>query len=187
MKRKLVIGMVATVALVGVCLVALLTLSTWWVDVSHGIETSPEEFTDSWALWKDRSFSRYRMIASYTGIDPGIGLECRQEIEIYQDRVVEVIQNDCNETWLMTVDSIFALFQSFVGSGSSRVEASNRCSYYIVDAKYNHELGYPIFIENRLIGTKERYRYIYLETEFACLAVGPPLYTIEIESLIPLE
>jgi len=183
----LVVGIVVTAILVGVCLVALVILSGWGVDVSHGIETSPEAFTDSWTLWKGRSFARYRMIASYTGADPHIGSACRQEIEVYQDQVVEVIQNDCNETWLKTVDSIFALFQKIVGTGPNRVEASDGCRYHVVDAKYDHELGYPIFIENRLVHAKERYRYIYRETTKLCLTIGPALYTIKIESLIPLE
>jgi hypothetical protein len=94
------------------------------------------------------------MIASYAGTYPGSASGCRQEIEVEQDQVVTVIHSDCNETLSMTVDGIFKLFEPFVGTDSARAEASDGCNDYLVDA--GGELGYPVLLENGLIGSGER-------------------------------
>ena len=183
----MIVGITALILLLGVCCAAWVTLPVWHFDGNYGIETSPQELVTARNRWNGRSFSRYRMIASYAGTDPGIGSGCRQEVEVYQDHVVAVLENDCSETWSMTVDGIFRFFQSVVGTETSRAEASDGCHYYIVDARYHDELGYPVFIENRLVGSEVRYEFVYRRTSYACLAILPPIYRIEIESLIPLD
>ena len=185
------VALVAACVIVTLCVVALAllgpSLSAWHFDGNYGIETSPEEFANAWNRWNERSFSRYRMIASYAGTNPSINPGCRQEVEVYQDHVVAVLENDCSETWSMTVDGIFELFQPEVGTETSRAEVSDGCHYYIVDARYHDEFGYPVFIESRLVGSEERYQFAYRSALDSCLMNLPPRYKVEIESLIPLD
>ncbi len=188
-RRKVAVAIAAGFLLLGICFVTLALVGPTMPTLTYknrGIETSPQQFATSWELWRNRSFSRYRMTATYAGTYPGIGGGCRQEVEIYQERVVAVIENTCSETWSMTVTDIFELIQHFVGTGPTRPEASDGCNYYIVDAVYHAELGYPLNIENRLIGTERRFFKVLSRSNYSCLAILPPLYRIEIESLVPL-
>ncbi len=113
--------------------------------------------------------------------------QCRQDLVVEAERVVEVLENTCPESWLLSVEEIFDFFAYFVGTGASRQRASNACDYYAVRALYHDELGYPLYMETQLIsGISERKQYLAWITTFSCLALLSPVYQVEIESLTPL-
>jgi hypothetical protein len=150
---------------------------------STGLEITPEEFAAARTLWVERPFSHYRLVARYHhNID-----YCYEDVEILEEKVVHVYEQDCEAIGLKSVTDIFELFDRFVGNAEIRPPVGNGCSYYYVDAIFDDQFGYPIYMETHdIIEVSKRKTYVSHAAGFACLLFLPIQYTVEIESLTPL-
>jgi hypothetical protein len=147
------------------------------------LEITPKEFAAARALWAERPFTHYRLVARYHhNMDA-----CYEDVEIMNEVVVDVYEEDCESFNLKSVSDIFDLFDRFVGHEKTRPPVGNGCSYYYVDAIFDEQLGYPIYMETHdIMGVSKRNKYVSNVTEFACVLFGPVQYTARIESLTPL-
>jgi hypothetical protein len=151
---------------------------------NSGLETTPQEFTDAQALWEDRQFSHYRLVAEYSHqID-----YCFEDVEVRNEMVVNVYEEKrCEGFGFMSVTDLFEMFERFVGSEATRPPAGNGCEYYYVDAVYDAQLGYPHSLQTRtILNISEREQYVSHDSTFSCLLNLPPQYTLNIESVTPL-
>jgi len=129
----------------------------------------------------------YRMVVKYWSIDPDISPDCRQDLEIKNETVLMEFENTCGGLKNQSISNVFHMFKRFVGSGPTRPEASDGCRYYIVDAAFDKKLGYPQFLETKLIyELPERKHYFAWNVEINCLMIGPPVYGFEVISFTEL-
>lgn len=154
---------------------------------SKGSETSPAEFADARKRWEQRPFSNYRLVAVYGGF-PLSPSGCRQAIAVQGESVTQVFENTCPGPYAepRTITGIFDLFQAFVGSGPERVLAADECSYYAVEAAYQADQGYPLYIKTRLLYGDEwrrRTRWFSFDRTLACFTIAPGTPNVTVESL----
>jgi hypothetical protein len=148
-----------------------------------GLEITPQEFAAARALWAERSFSHYRLVATYHhNID-----YCYEDVEIQGEKVVHIYEEDCEALGLKSVSDIYDLFEDYVGNEATRPPVGNGCSYYYVDAIFDDQLGYPHSMETHdIINVSERKQYVSRAVEFSCSTFLPVQYAVKIESLTPL-
>jgi hypothetical protein len=92
--------------------------------------------------WKTNAISHYRMAGNYTGHFS----QCYYDIEVQQDRIVDIFSISClssAESKMLTVDGIFKNFERYA---TGQVCSPNGCyceGVYVVSATYEQTLGYP--------------------------------------------
>jgi hypothetical protein len=176
-KRARLLAAVVIVPMACVLLLAL--IGPLRIHRNMGTETSPTEFAQARHRWETRTPSHYRLVASYSSNSP----ECRQEVEVQDERVVRVLSNECAPTWTFAITDIFDLFEPLVGTDPTQRSRSGPCSFFVVDAVYDDRLGYPLRIESREFqGIHERGRYLsYRAPE--CWLNAIPAYRVIVETL----
>jgi hypothetical protein len=111
-----------------------------------------QELAKAQSRWAARDFKRYRMVVE---TDNGFSEPCRQEVEIENEKVINVVQ-DCKkpgsfvEQPTQTITDLFNELEKY----SSKTECGpNGCScdgVISADASYDPQLGYPRQIELKL-------------------------------------
>lgn len=92
--------------------------------------------------WDTNSISHYRMAGNYTGNFS----QCYYDIEVQQDRIVDIFTMSClssAESKTLTIDGIFKNFERYA---TERVCSPNGCyceGIFVVSATYDATLGYP--------------------------------------------
>lgn len=148
-----------------------------------GLETTPQEFAEARLLWERRNFSRYRLVAGYyTIID-----SCWVDVEFQDEQIVAVYETDCEGLSPRSVNGFFDLMEGYVGHEAARPPVGNGCMFYYVDAVFDAQLGYPLYMQTQtILNISERNRYSSRERSFSCLLFDPIQYTVKIESVTPL-
>jgi hypothetical protein len=111
-----------------------------------------QELAKAQSRWENRGFQRYRMVVE---TDNGFSEPCRQEVEINNEKVINVVQ-DCKkpgsfvEQPTVTITDLFNELEKY----SSKTECGpNGCScdgVISANASYDPQLGYPRQIELKL-------------------------------------
>ena len=138
------------------------------------------------ALWDRRPFSRYRMVTEHTG-----GLEtCRQDVEVWDERVVAVLSNTCPRSPMTVVNLFLEIERYILTIGGQCGPNGCACDGPIgVDVVYDSRLGYPRRLKVR---SKPEQRWQYpaywrrLLSGGGCTLIGFDGPAIEVVSLTPL-
>jgi hypothetical protein len=152
----------------------------------EGGEVTPQQYAEMRAFWARERPAHYRLVARYSHQVDG----CSQDVEIRDEKVINVFQGECSELGHLSVSEIFDLFQDFVGYGPTRPVASNLCMYYYVTGIFDDRTGFPRHLENHLASGPTRRVYFSLDNLFgvqSCLAIGPPQFIATIESVTALD
>lgn len=103
------------------------------------------------------------------------------------ERVVTVYESSCDQDALRSVSGLFELFSDRLGSERTRVQASTLCNYWILEAEFDPDFGYPIHLGTELGSSSRRYQIQDAgNPKCECLTIGPVRLTAEIESITPL-
>ncbi|HEY9832651.1 MAG TPA: DUF6174 domain-containing protein [Stenomitos sp.] len=111
-----------------------------------------QELAKAQSRWEDRDFKRYRMVIE---TDSGFSEPCRQEVEIENEKVINVVQ-DCQKPGSFVAQStqtITDLFNELEKYTSKTECGPNGCScdgVISADVSYDPQLGYPRQIELKL-------------------------------------
>ncbi len=118
--------------------------------VPHSL--AQQELAKAQSRWENRDFKRYRMVVE---TDSGFSEPCRQEVEIDNEKVINVVQ-DCKkpgsfvEQPTLTITDLFNELEKY----TSKTECGpNGCScdgVISADVSYDPQLGYPRQIELQL-------------------------------------
>jgi hypothetical protein len=166
------------VALLASCLLAEIALL-------HAL-SGADELARGRARWQARPFARYRLVTELFG-----GMRaCRQDVEILNERVVQVFENTCPRS-AVTVTNLFLeidRFELIVGGrcGPNGCECDGSIE---VDASFDPALGYPkaFHVRSR---PAERWRYLSywrrLASGAACPRAGFDGPAVEVVALTPL-
>ena len=181
-KKGLVISLIASV--VAVTVLVGFGAAYAFLPIHRGSETSPNEVNAARSLWQSGGYEHYRLVAwwhyDYAG-------GCSEDVEIVNERVVTVYESSCEQSALRSVSGFFELFSDRLGSARTRVPAGNHCQYWVLEAEFDPDLGYPIQMGTGLGYSSRRYQVLDPgNLEFACLAIGLVGLTAEIESITPL-
>jgi hypothetical protein len=77
-----------------------------------GLVITPQEYAVARTLWAERSFSHYRLIATYHhNID-----YCYQDVETQDENVFHMYEEDCEALGFKSATDIFDLLEGFVGN-----------------------------------------------------------------------
>lgn len=111
-----------------------------------------QELAKAQSRWAERDFKRYRMVVE---TDNGFSEVCRQEVEIENEKVINVVQ-DCKKSGsfveqpTQTITDLFDELEKY----SSKTECGpNGCAcdgVISADTSYEPQLGYPRQIELKL-------------------------------------
>jgi hypothetical protein len=111
-----------------------------------------QELAKAQSRWAARDFKRYRMVVE---TDNGFSEPCRQEVEIQNEKVINVLQN-CKKPTPFQEQPTVAIADLFneLEKYSSKTECGpNGCScdgVISADVSYDPQLGYPRQIELKL-------------------------------------
>ena len=111
-----------------------------------------QELAKAQSRWAGRDFNRYRMIVE---TDNGFAEPCRQEVEIENEKVINVVQ-DCKKPGSFVEQptvTITDLFNELAKYTSKTECGPNGCScdgVISADVSYEPQLGYPRQIELKL-------------------------------------
>ncbi len=169
---------------VAVAVLAFFSVAYAFLPIHRGSETSPNEVNAARTLWQSSGYEHYRLVAwwhyDYVG-------GCSEDVEIVNERVVTVYQSSCDQSALRSVSGFFELLSDRLGSSRARVPAGNHCQYWVLEAEFDPDFGYPIRMGTGLGYSPRRYQVLDPgNLEFACLAIGLLQLTAEIESITPL-
>ena len=162
----------------------LLTL-TGWITWRAWQATPGYQFRQAQRLWQARLFRHYRLAASYEVN----WAQCYYDIEVLDDRVVQIYGHSClssAQSTTPTVDAIFAQFERFI---ADEVCSPNGCyceGNFVVRASYDSTWGHPTSITTEfhrnwlgdLIHGKQGVR--------ECLRTEPVVETIDNVTVTPL-
>jgi hypothetical protein len=111
-----------------------------------------QELAKAQSRWENRDFKRYRMVVE---TDNGFSQVCRQEVEIENEKVINVVQ-DCKKPGAFVAQptqTITDLFNELEKYSSKTECGPNGCScdgVISADSSYDPQLGYPRQIEVKL-------------------------------------
>lgn len=138
MEQKRISPVLLSLAVLILLILAVIGMALW-----SSLQSAPaSQFSLARHRWETNSISHYRMTANYSG---NYSL-CYYDIEVQQDRVVDIITMSClssAESKTLTIGGIFRNFERFA---TERVCSPNGCyceGTYVVSATYEPTLGYP--------------------------------------------
>jgi hypothetical protein len=178
MDRKLLSPVLVTLAaiiLIVIAFIAVQSLSTLQSDPTS-------QFSLARRRWETNLISHYRMAGNYTGNFS----QCYYDIEVQQDRIVDIFTMSClssAESKTLTVDGIFKNFERLA---TGRVCSPNGCyceGVFVVSATYEQTLGYPQSITTYF---HRRWLDDLLHSKFGvqqCLRIDPVVEKFEVVKL----
>ena len=111
-----------------------------------------QELASAQSRWAARDFKRYRMVVE---TDSGFSEPCRQEVEIENEKVINVFQ-DCKkpgsfvEQPTLTMKDLFNQLEKYTAKTECGPNGCSCDGVISADVSYDPQLGYPRHIELKL-------------------------------------
>ncbi len=135
--------------------------------------------------WISKSVSHYRLSLSYSS-----HVNCQQEVEIQNDKVIAVRKNTCSAMPAMTVTDLFKKVQSLADSKQCGPNGCACDGNVGVDASYDAKFGYPRQVQIRLKPENRWLNLGYWTNQFtggACTAIGFVDQKITVRAFNPVQ
>jgi hypothetical protein len=160
---------------IGLMMLAIAGVVGGVASLAYRQSASALSFIMAQETWAARQPSHYRMTVEQDGLG-GFPI-CQQQVEVKDETIVRVLSNTCESGDIsgepLTISQIFALFRA---DAIDRTCGPNGCScdgIIQVDATYDPIVGYPRWIETKLVPDwlNVSYWQVHL-TGGACTLIG---------------